>query len=152
MERELAREKPGRFDLKLGRGGLLDVEFAAQWLQMRHGTDPSVRTTDTVGALHALHVGGYLQRQVFEALRDGYVFLRRLEQRIRIVHGSGATVLDATAAGLTKLARRMGIPESPVQSEAEALLEEYGESTELVRGAYLEVLGVEDDRLSTVTE
>jgi glutamate-ammonia-ligase adenylyltransferase len=152
MERELAREKPGRFDLKLGRGGLLDVEFAAQWLQMRHGADPSLRTTDTVGALHALHVGGYLPRQVFEALRDGYVFLRRLEQRIRIVHGSGVTVLDATAEGLTKLARRMGIPESPVQSEAEALLEEYRESTELVRRAYLEVLGVEDDRISTVME
>ena len=47
MERELAREQPGRFDLKLGRGGLLDVEFAIQWLQMRHGQDPAVRTPDT---------------------------------------------------------------------------------------------------------
>jgi glutamate-ammonia-ligase adenylyltransferase len=151
MERELARERPGRFDFKLGRGGLLDVEFAAQWLQMRHGSDPNVRTTDTVGALHALHLGGYLPRQTFEALRDGYVFLRRLEQRIRIVHGSGATVLDATAEGLTKLARRMGIPDSPVQSEAESLLEEYRETTELVRAAYLEILGVEDDRGATRT-
>jgi glutamate-ammonia-ligase adenylyltransferase len=109
---------------------------------MLHGEDHTVRTTDTVGALHALAAAGYLSRQAFEALRDGYVFLRRLEQRIRIVHGSGVTVLDATAAGLTKLARRMGIPDSPAQSEAEALLEEYHETTELIRSTYLDVLGV----------
>jgi glutamate-ammonia-ligase adenylyltransferase len=146
MERELARERPGRFDLKTGRGGLLDVEFAAQWLQMRHGADHAVRTTDTVAALHGLHARGYLSRSAFEALRDGYVFLRRLEQRIRIVHGSGATVLDANAQGLFKLARRMGIPESPLQTESESLLEEYRETTESVRAAYLDVLGLKDDR------
>ncbi len=142
MEKELGRERPGRFDLKTGRGGLLDVEFAIQWLQMRYGRDPLVRTTDTVGALHALHAQGYLSRQAFEGLRDGYVFLRRLEQRIRVVHGTGTTVLDASAAGLTKLARRMGIPDTPEQSEAEALLEEYAEMTELVRRTYLEILGI----------
>jgi glutamate-ammonia-ligase adenylyltransferase len=150
MEHELARERVGRFDLKTGRGGLLDVEFAAQWLQMRYGTDPAVRTTDTVAALHALHDAGHLSRPAFEALRDGYVFLRRLEQRIRIVHGSGVTVLDASAEGLTKLARRMGIPDSPVQSPSESLLEEYRETTEAVRAAYLQVLGTRDDRPSTI--
>ena len=64
MERELARERAGRWDLKTGVGGLLDVEFAAQWLQMRHGAIARVRTTDTVGALHALHEAGYLSRVV----------------------------------------------------------------------------------------
>jgi [glutamine synthetase] adenylyltransferase / [glutamine synthetase]-adenylyl-L-tyrosine phosphorylase len=142
MEQELARERPGRSDLKTGRGGLLDVEFAAQWLQMRHGTDPRVRTTDTVAALHALHDAGYLSRQAFESLRDGYVFLRRLEQRIRIVHGADVTVLDASAAGLSKLARRMGIRRTPAQTEAEALLEAYADTTNHVRQTYLEVLGV----------
>jgi glutamate-ammonia-ligase adenylyltransferase len=142
MERELARERPGRWDLKTGRGGLLDVEFATQWLQMRHGRDPLVRTTDTVGALHALRDAGYLSRGAFDVLRDAYVFLRRLEQRIRIVHGSGSTVLDASAAGLVKLARRMGIPRGPTLSEAEALLEEYAQTTEQVRATYLAVLGV----------
>jgi glutamate-ammonia-ligase adenylyltransferase len=142
MEQELGRERPGRWDLKMGRGGLLDVEFAAQWLQMRFGRDPLVRTTDTVGALHALCDRGYLSRPAFEALRDGYVFLRRLEQRIRIVHGSGATVLDASAEGLLKLARRAGTHRTPTHSEGEALLEEYTHTTELVRRTYLQVLGL----------
>jgi glutamate-ammonia-ligase adenylyltransferase len=119
---------------------LMDVEFAAQWLQMRHGQDPLVRTTDTVGALHALSDGGYLSRRAFEVLRDGYVFLRRLEQRIRIVHGSGLTVLDASASGLTKLGRRMGF--QGTQSEGEALLEEFAQTTSAVRSTYLEVLGI----------
>ena len=145
MESALARERPGRSDLKTGRGGLLDVEFAAQWLQMRHGADLRVRTTDTVAALHALHDSGYLSREAFESLRDGYVFLRRLEQRIRIVHGASTTVLDAGAAGLSKLARRMGIRGTPAQTEAEALLEAYADVTEQVRETYLEVLGVAEE-------
>lgn len=142
MERELARERPGRYDLKTGRGGLLDVEFAVQWLQMQHGADPRVRTTDTVGALHALRDADYLTVSAFESLRDGYVFLRKLEQRVRIVHGSGAPVLEATASGLTKLARRMGIQRSPTQSQGEALLEAYEDTTSEIRRTYLEVMGV----------
>lgn len=143
MEKELARERPGRWDLKTGRGGLLDIEFAAQWLQMRHGADPRVRTTETVAALHALHDAGYLSRSAFESLRDGYVFLRRLEQRIRIVHGTGSTVLDAAAAGLPKLARRMNMRSTPEHSEAEALLAAYADVTLHVRSTYLEILEVQ---------
>ena len=141
MEQELAHERADRWDLKTGYGGLLDVEFATQWLQMRHGSDPRVRTADIVGALHALHDAGYLSRSSFENLRDGYVFLRRLEQRIRIVHRTGSTVLDASAPGLAKLARRMGF--QGTHAEGEALLEEYGEVTEGVRRTYLKVLGVQ---------
>jgi glutamate-ammonia-ligase adenylyltransferase len=145
MEKELSRERPGRFDLKTGRGGLLDVEFAAQWLQMVHGADLRVRTTDTVAALHLLHDSGYLSREAFESLRDGYLFLRRLEQRIRIVHGASTTILDASAAGLSKLARRMGIRGTPAQTEAEVLLDAYADVTEQIRKTYLQVLGVEEE-------
>jgi glutamate-ammonia-ligase adenylyltransferase len=143
MEKELAREREGRFDLKTGRGGLLDVEFATQWLQMRHGRDPRVRTTDTVGALHALRDLRVLTRETFEALRDGYVFLRRLDQRMRIVQGAGAApVLDVASPGLEKLARLMFMRHDPSQTEEGALLVAYRDTTEVVRQAYLEVLGV----------
>ena len=70
------------------------------------------------------------------------MFLRRLEQRIRIVHGSGAPVLESSATGLTKLARRMGIQRSHAQSEGEALLEAYEDSTSEIRRTYLDVMGV----------
>jgi glutamate-ammonia-ligase adenylyltransferase len=142
MERELGRERAGRADLKLGKGGLMDVEFSVQWLQMRHGKDERVRTTDTVGALHALTAAGYLSREHFETLRDGYVFLRRLEARIRVVHGKGTTLLDGAATGMDTLARRMGIARTAQKTEGEALFEAYLDVTTEVRRAYLAVLGV----------
>jgi glutamate-ammonia-ligase adenylyltransferase len=143
MEKELARERNGRWDIKTGRGGLLDVEFAAQWLQMRHGHDPRVRTTDIVGALHGLRDIRVLSREQFEVLRDGYVFLRRLEQRIRIVQGAGApAILDAGSPGLPKLARLMTVGHHPSQTASDALLAAYEGVSTAVREAYLEVLGV----------
>ncbi|HEX9621143.1 MAG TPA: bifunctional [glutamate--ammonia ligase]-adenylyl-L-tyrosine phosphorylase/[glutamate--ammonia-ligase] adenylyltransferase, partial [Polyangiaceae bacterium] len=109
MERELARERPGYFDLKTGRGGLLDVEFAVQWLQMRHGADRRVRTPDTATALAALRKGNYVSLSHFQALDAGYKFLRRLEQRIVVLNGSGNTVVTRELPGLAQLARRMGL-------------------------------------------
>ncbi len=64
MEKEIGRERldkpPARYDLKSGRGGIVDVEFAVQWLQMRHGTDTRVRSAGTEIALGALEACGYL--------------------------------------------------------------------------------------------
>ena len=105
-----ARERAGRFDLKTGRGGLLDIEFATQWLQMQHGRDQRVRTTDTAQALEALVTAGYLARPEYETFREAYTFLRRLEQRIHVLHATSATVIDVRSPGLTQLARRLGWP------------------------------------------
>lgn len=142
MERELARERPRRFDLKLGRGGLVDVEFAVQWLQMRHGADPRVRSTETEVALGALEACGYLPSALALTLRDGYRFLRRLEQRLRVLHGTSAQLLEEGAEGLVPLARRMGLRDGPRGSAAEALVAQYKSVTGEVRRAYLAVLGV----------
>jgi glutamate-ammonia-ligase adenylyltransferase len=121
----------------------MDVEFATQWLQMRYGSDPRVRTTDTVGALHALREIRVLSREAFETLRDGYVFLRQLEQRIRIVQGAGAApILDANSPLLSKLARLVAIRHDPSQTESGALLVAYEDTTNAIRETYLEVLGV----------
>jgi glutamate-ammonia-ligase adenylyltransferase len=143
MERELGRERPGRYDIKSGYGGLLDVEFATQWLQMRHGEDLRVRTTDTLDALDALNDANYLEEKHYESLSGGYQFLRRLEQRLRVLHDSGSTVIDASAPGLVKLARRLGIERRPYATEAELLLDAYRGVTHGVRQSYLAVLGLE---------
>lgn len=143
MQRELANERPGRHDLKTGRGGLLDVEFAVQWLQMRHGHDRRLRTTDTAEALEALHALGYVPRPAFETLREGYAFLRRLEQRIHVVRGTSATAIDERAPGLTELARRMGLHRvSREGAPRDALLARYRSVTGAVRATYLTLLGL----------
>ncbi|HEY3817465.1 MAG TPA: bifunctional [glutamate--ammonia ligase]-adenylyl-L-tyrosine phosphorylase/[glutamate--ammonia-ligase] adenylyltransferase [Polyangiaceae bacterium] len=148
MERELTHERldrpPARYDVKLGRGGIVDVEFAAQWLQMQHGMDPRVRTTETEVALAALETCGYLEAALADVLREGWRFLRRLEQRLRVSHGTSATLLDEGAPGLAALARRMGMRDAPRARADAALLERYVAVSRDVRAAYLRVLGVKD--------
>ncbi|MFC1641771.1 bifunctional [glutamate--ammonia ligase]-adenylyl-L-tyrosine phosphorylase/[glutamate--ammonia-ligase] adenylyltransferase [Myxococcota bacterium] len=142
MERELGRERSGRFDLKTGRGGLLDIEFATQWLQMRHGVDVAVRAADTWVALEALESRGYLSRAAFETLRDGYLFLRRLEQRMQVVRGASGTRIEVGEPGLEQLARRMGLADTARSRAHELLLAQYRDVTHAVRQTYLEVLGL----------
>lgn len=142
MERELGQERDGRSDLKLGHGGLLDVEFATQWLQMRYGRDPRVRTPDTLDALEALFAAGYLARAEYETLREGYDFLRRLEQRMHVLRGTSSTVLDQRRPGLTQLARRMGFVDGAEGRAAAQLMARYARVTDGVRAAYLRVLGL----------
>lgn len=136
MERELSHERRGRRDFKLGRGGLADIEFAVQLLQMRHGADPRVRTTETLAAIDALASAGYLSAQHAEILRDGHAFLRKLEQRIRIVHADASQLLEENAPGVPLLARRMGIRGRTPAEAARELLARYGEITRRVRRTY----------------
>jgi glutamate-ammonia-ligase adenylyltransferase len=110
---------------------------------MRHGLDPRVRTTDTGLALEALVGAGYLERARFDVLREGYRFLRRLEQRIHVLTGRSGSVIDTRAPGLSELARRMGLTDEPGHDAAEQLLARYRRVTSSVREAYLAALGIQ---------
>jgi glutamate-ammonia-ligase adenylyltransferase len=144
MERELGRERPTRRELKVGRGGLLDIEFLAQCLQMQHGSDEHIRTPDTGEALEALAAAGYLPRPDYELLRDAYRFLRRLEQRIHVHRGDGMSWVDAQALGLSGLGRKMGFQNGPTLSAGEQLFERYVTVTDSVRSCYLRLLGLSE--------
>lgn len=72
-------------DIKRGSGGIRDVEFTVQMLQLVHGRhDASLRRRSTLGALEALASGGYVTEAEHVELIDAYVFLRRLEHRIQL--------------------------------------------------------------------
>ncbi|AUX40870.1 glutamate--ammonia-ligase adenylyltransferase [Sorangium cellulosum] len=141
MERELSHERRGRRDFKLGRGGLADIEFSVQFLQMRHGVDPRVRTTETLAAIDALAAAGYLSAEHADAFRDGHAFLRKIEQRIRIVHADASQLLEENAPGVPLLARRTGIRARTAAEAARELLARYGEITGRVRKAYDAIVG-----------
>jgi glutamate-ammonia-ligase adenylyltransferase len=71
--------------LKLGPGGLRDIEFTVQLLQLVHGrTDDTVHQRDTIGAIHALSQGGYIGRSEANEFASHYRFLRLLEHRIQM--------------------------------------------------------------------
>ncbi len=138
MESELSREATRGKNPKTGRGGLVDVEFAAQFLQLAHGSDhPSIRTGSTPAALQRLRAAGLLREADFEALAQGYEFLRRVDLRLRIVHDYATDHLPARGPALSQLARRLGYggPEP-----AARFLSEYARVTDGVRAAFERVV------------
>ena len=102
--------------LKLGSGGLRDVEFAVQLLQMVHGrTDEAVRTPATLSALARLTEGGYVGRDDGRSLHDAYAFLRTLEHRIQLYQLRRTHVMPEEEAALRRLGRSLGYRKDPVR-------------------------------------
>ena len=74
-------------EIKLGAGGLRDVEFTAQLLQLVHGRhDESLRVRGTLDAVRALHAASYISTRDAQAFGEHYRWLRTLEHRIQLVH------------------------------------------------------------------
>ena len=115
-------------ELKRGKGGIRDVEFAVQLLQLVHGRrHERLREPNTLAALDALAEEGFVSRGDAEALSDSYRFLRRLEHRLQMVRDLQTHELPSDRRALGSLARSMGIP------TAEHLRAEYERHTEAVR-------------------
>jgi glutamate-ammonia-ligase adenylyltransferase len=96
-------------ELKLGRGGLRDVEFAVQLLQMVHGrVDPSLRVGGTLPALMALSAGGYVGRDDAATLIASYRFLRTVEHRLQLLRLRRTHLLPTDEQQLRWLARSLG--------------------------------------------
>ncbi|HET8952629.1 MAG TPA: bifunctional [glutamine synthetase] adenylyltransferase/[glutamine synthetase]-adenylyl-L-tyrosine phosphorylase, partial [Solirubrobacteraceae bacterium] len=101
--------------IKLGSGGLRDVEFAVQLLQLVHGrSDPSIRSTATLSALAHLTRGGYVGREDGAALDAAYRFLRTLEHRMQLAQLRRTHLLPDDEASLRRLGRSMGLMKDPV--------------------------------------
>ncbi len=144
-EHELVDESAGRLDLKRGPGGLLDVEFAVQALQMRHGSaTPEVRRRAIVPAIAALAAAGVLAEGDAERLRAGYVLLRRFEAARRGGAAQQAAVVDAGDPRLEAeaVARRLGCdgPEA-----ARELLDRCREQRLLIRECYERLIRLASD-------
>jgi glutamate-ammonia-ligase adenylyltransferase len=103
--------------LKLGAGGLRDVEFAVQLLQLVHGrTDEHLREPGTLQALDTLTARGYVGREDGEALHAAYAFLRTLEHRIQLQHLRRTHVVPSDEASLRRLGRSLGFTTEPAAS------------------------------------
>lgn len=102
--------------LKLGVGGLRDVEFAVQLLQLVHGrADERIRQPTTLSALHALTEAGYVGRDDGEALHSAYSFLRQVEHRIQLHRLRRTHLMPDDEADLRRLGRSLGYLKEPDQ-------------------------------------
>ncbi|GHI90002.1 bifunctional [glutamine synthetase] adenylyltransferase/[glutamine synthetase]-adenylyl-L-tyrosine phosphorylase [Streptomyces xanthophaeus] len=102
-------------ELKLGPGGLRDVEFAVQLLQLVHGrSDATLHSGSTLDALHALAAGGYVGRADAAQLNDAYRFLRAMEHRIQLYRLRRTHLVPEDENDLRRLGRSLGLRTEPV--------------------------------------
>jgi glutamate-ammonia-ligase adenylyltransferase len=141
MENEIARESDGNYNIKTGRGGMVDVEFIVQYLLLKHGKDtPEIRSNNTLTALKLIMTAGIVGTAECEMLLSGYKFLRRLENRLRIVHDNSMNDLGGSREYLDMLARRLGY-DPKLRHPGEALIREYEKITGGIRDVYDRILG-----------
>jgi len=131
MERELGRETRGRVHVKYGRGGLVDVEFLVQALQLAYGhRHPEVRRFTTTAALAGLARAGALDPLVASGLVERYRFLRRVSAALRLLGARPSDTLELAGPMPARVASALGY------ESRQAFLEAYREQTSAVREAY----------------
>jgi glutamate-ammonia-ligase adenylyltransferase len=97
------------FNVKLGQGGIREIEFIAQALQLQHGgREPWVRSAQTLIVLARLAEKNYLSETERTRLSAAYTFLRTVEHRLQMEHGAQTHTLPASRERLELLARRCG--------------------------------------------
>lgn len=118
-------------NLKLGPGGLRDVEFTIQLLQLVHGrTDSSVRVRNTLAAIDALTAGGYVARTDAQVLTRAYQFLRTVEHGAQLISMRRTQVLPAGDSGLRRIGRGIDVQ---AYGRGEQLLGEFNRVRSRVR-------------------
>ena len=97
------------WNVKLGTGGIRDVELVAQVMQLLYGgRRRDLRERTTLPALHKLGLAGLLSGQEVRTLSDAYRLLRRIEHSLQLEHGQQTHVLPTDDEGLVRLAKRLG--------------------------------------------
>jgi len=142
MEVELGREaQQARFHLKAGAGGLQDVEFATQLLQLKYGGEyPELRSPHTLTAMGRLESLGILDGPAAHDMSEGYRFLRRLENSLRIAATDGVSTISRDASHLRKLILLLGEPKAPYCQSPEAFTDHYLATTGRIRSHYQEIV------------
>jgi glutamate-ammonia-ligase adenylyltransferase len=110
---------PDANDVKLGPGGIRDIEFSVQLLQLVHGgADEAVRGSNTLETLQALAHGGYIADDDHVALADAYTWLRDVEHRLQLWQERRIRHVPSDEAQRTRLARSLGFIDTPGESAA----------------------------------
>jgi glutamate-ammonia-ligase adenylyltransferase len=141
MEMEVGKESEKKFHLKVGAGGLVDVEFATQLLQLKHGNkSPALRNSNTLAALRKLRQSQILSKELYEDFSKGYEFLRLLENRLKLAIPSGSATLSRSPDSLEHFARLCRFERKFTAESASRFEKHYLQITLKIRQAYQAVL------------
>ena len=124
-------------EVKRGRGGIRDIEFAVQLLQLVHGRhDASVRSPSTLDALAQLAAGGYIEGDEAAQLDDAYRFLRTVEHRLQLQDEQQTHTLPSDIAARTRLARVLGYRDRGDETALDLFEADYRSCQNRVRSIY----------------
>jgi glutamate-ammonia-ligase adenylyltransferase len=116
----MPRGKDPALNVKLGPGGLTDVEWVAQLLQLRHAyAVPGLRTTATLAALAAASAAGLVSAADAAVLTGAWQLAARIRDGVMLMRGRGSDALPSAAAELAIVARLLGYPPDSAQQLAE---------------------------------
>lgn len=134
IERRAEGEGADLRNVKTGRGGIRDIEFVIQFLQLLNGgVLPEVRTGNTLEAIARLEQSGCLTHQERTILEDNYSFLRKLEHRLQIMFDLQTHMLPEERDEQAKLAVRMGYVSTPHVTALVAFTSDYSSRTSMNR-------------------
>ncbi len=134
IEQQTHREGAAARDVKTGHGGIRDIEFVIQFLQLLNGGDlPDVRTGNTLEAIARLEKAGCLRHQERTILEENCHFLRKIEHRLQIMFDLQTHLLPTQPEEMRKLALRMGYAEAPERTALAAFEADYRNQTDLNR-------------------
>ena len=159
-EAELARRGLTDREVKRGRGGIRDIEFAVQLLQLVHGRlDPDLRSPTTLTALAELGAAGYVDEDDASQLADAYRFLRRLEHRLQLRQGRQVHAMPLADGERAQIGRTLGFRDTATADVVEQLDGELARHQGTVRTIHerlyfrplLEAFAAEDEELLTRT-
>ena len=144
MVKKITRRGELERNVKLGRGGIREIEFIVQSLQLRWGYEyPSIRDRQTLKSLMKLLKVGKLPMPVLRQLKQSYLFLRNLENKIQMVHELQTHLLPAKTEEIAKTAIRMGYPKGDtIPQTAGFLLADYRVHTENVHRLYQDIVTI----------
>ena len=134
IEQRARREGSDERNVKTGHGGIRDIEFVIQFLQLLNGGDlPKIRTGNTLEGIARLEQEGCLTWQERSLLEENYAFLRKLEHRLQIMFDLQTHTLPDTESELRRVAIRMGYADKPGATALEQFKSELKSKTELNR-------------------
>ncbi len=142
IDRSLSREREGELNLKLGRGGIREIEFFIQALQLIYaGKNPVLRERNSLCALEILQEQGLIKADDYVIMREAYTFLRTVEHRIQVVQERQTHNLPVRAEETAALARRCGYAGESAFSK---VLEDYRRAVE---GIYRELFHTSEEEI-----
>jgi glutamate-ammonia-ligase adenylyltransferase len=136
--------KPNQINVKYSAGGIVDIEYAVQYLQLLHGRDrKELRLPNTLDALDALRRSNIVNDSDWTLLSSGYLFLRGLIDALRIVRGDASDLVlpPESSDEFKSLARRLGYREPDRREGAAHLAADIRQQMSKIHGYFLERFG-----------